>query len=312
MKPANIALCGKGTLACRATGYVHDLTAALLPGWRLVAVPVASDGGKDSWEPSLRAECRRRGIAVAESVAACGLGPRDLLFSLQYDRIIRLGDLNGARAFNLHFSPLPKYRGCYPSVWPLRNGELRSGVTLHALTAGIDDGAIVDQQLFDLPPFLTAHALYRLYHAHGYEVFKRNLEAIVAGCERVVAQREEDATYYDRKSVDFAQREVDPATMTAQACVDFLRSLVFEPFQLPLVAGQPVAAAERVHWPLDKEALARLPAVMQRTGATALFRCLDGVVRVSFADSAQDTRSASGCEIAPERARQEGGEEHGN
>lgn len=278
-----ILLCGKGSLACRAAGYLDDVTRAVAQEWRVVGLPVAADKGADTWEPSFRRVCDDRAIETVSSVREAGLGPRDVLFSLQYDRIIDLRELHGARAFNMHFSALPEYRGCYPSIWPLRNGEAQSGTTLHVLTAGIDDGAIVDQQLFDLPPFLTAYALYNLYHAHGYEVFKRNLETILRGHESAAPQ-EGRASYYDRKSVDFRQREVNPSAMESEACVNMLRSLIFEPFQLPMVEGRPVAGAEKVEWLFDRLALAKLPLASASNRHSAIYRCEDGLVRVSFAD----------------------------
>lgn len=274
-----LAVCGKGAIACNALGYLTDVLPLLADRWDLATVAVQGDPGVDRWEPSLRAQCNRLGVPAFETVDALTLEPGDVLFSLQYDRIIRPAQLGGARAYNLHFSPLPRYRGCYPSIWPLRNGETESGVTLHVLEAGIDDGDIVDQQLFDVPPFTTAFALYGLYHAHGYEVFKRSLPAVLAGTERRHAQDAAQATYYDRKSIDFTAVDiVDWRAMTASQCVDLIRSLVFDPFQLPRVAGRQVVAAERVagDW---SDALRG----GDRIGShSALLACKDGLVRVRF------------------------------
>lgn len=276
-----VAVCGKGAIACNALGYLADVLPLLREPWQLAAVAVKGDPGADRWEPSLRAQCERLGVPVFDTVDSVGLDARDVLFSLQYDRIIRPAQLGGARAYNLHFSPLPRYRGCYPSMWPLRNGETGSGVTLHVLEAGIDDGDIVDQQLFAVPPFTTAFDLYALYHAHGYEVFKRNLQAVLAGSERCKPQDAAQATYYDRKSIDFSAIDVVGwHGMTANQCVDLIRSLVFEPFQLPRVAGRQVIAAEVV--PGDWADALRGG---DRIGAfSALLACRDGLVRVRFKD----------------------------
>jgi methionyl-tRNA formyltransferase len=278
-----IAVCGKGAIACNALGYLVDVLPLFPEPWDLAAVPVKSDPGADSWEPSLRARSKRDGVGLFDTVDALALEPSDVLFSLQYDRIIRPAQLGGARAYNLHFSPLPRYRGCSPSMWPLRNGETESGVTLHVLAAGIDDGDIVDQQLFAMPPFVTAFDLYGLYHAHGYEVFKRNLQAVLAGSEGRQPQDAGKATYYDRQSIDFAAIDVvDWHAMTASQCVGLIRSLVFEPFQLPRVAGRKVVSAEQVagNW----------PGAMRhgdRIGThSALLACRDGLVRVRFKEDA--------------------------
>lgn len=278
-----VAVCGKGAIACNALGYLADVLPLLSEPWEPAAVPVKSDPGVDRWEPSLRAQCARLGVPVFETVDALALEPRDVLFSLQYDRIIRPAQLGSARAYNLHFSPLPRYRGCYPSMWPLRNGEPGSGVTLHVLEAGIDDGDIVDQQLFLLPPFTTAFDLYGLYHAHGYEVFKRSLQPVLAGTAGRKPQDASQATYYDRKSIDFSAVDVvDWHAMTASQCAGLIRSLIFEPFQLPRVTGRKVIAAEVV--PGDWSDALRSG---DRIGSlSALLACRDGLVRVRFKEDA--------------------------
>jgi methionyl-tRNA formyltransferase len=68
----------------------------------------------------------------------------DVLLSVQYDRIVKQHQIDGYRqALNLHFGVLPYYRGCFPTKWAIINGE-PAGVTLHHMTAGIDEGPIVD------------------------------------------------------------------------------------------------------------------------------------------------------------------------
>lgn len=49
-----------------------------------------------------------------------------------------------------HYSPLPKYRGNAPLVWQIINGEERLGVSLFRLTAGMDDGELIEQNFFTL------------------------------------------------------------------------------------------------------------------------------------------------------------------
>lgn len=280
-----LVLCGKGSLACRAAEYVLDLQQAGLLPHRLIAMPVDGDGGQDTWEPSLRKLCAARGLAIASRMEEMGLAEGDVLFSLQYDRIIRLSELCGARAFNLHFSALPRYRGCFPSMWPLRNGELEAGVTLHVLTAGIDDGPIVDQQIYPLPPFLTAFDLYSLHHAHGYEVFKRNLAAILAHREVARSQSEGDWAYYDRRSIDFSLLELSHFEQRSVAhCLGFLKSMIFPPYQVPTLQGEKVIAAEEVNWPVSPQELERFPAIVHRCASSAILRCTDGLIRVRFAE----------------------------
>ncbi len=59
--------------------------------------------------------------------------------------------LPGFRAVNVHPSLLPKYRGPAPTFWMRYHGETRTGVTLHLITPGIDDGDILAQREMALP-----------------------------------------------------------------------------------------------------------------------------------------------------------------
>ncbi len=53
-------------------------------------------------------------------------------------------------ALNLHSSLLPRWRGAHPEFWALRTGDAFSGVTLHHLTHGFDQGPIAAQRRFPL------------------------------------------------------------------------------------------------------------------------------------------------------------------
>lgn len=57
----------------------------------------------------------------------------------------RLGGLN------LHPSLLPAYRGPQPLFWQFRQGEARTGVSVHQLDAGLDTGDLVGQAAVSFP-----------------------------------------------------------------------------------------------------------------------------------------------------------------
>ncbi len=54
-------------------------------------------------------------------------------------------------AINVHAAPLPRYRGPEPGFWILNNGEPTTGVTLHIISPGIDEGQILDQEEIAVP-----------------------------------------------------------------------------------------------------------------------------------------------------------------
>ncbi|GAB2788506.1 methionyl-tRNA formyltransferase [Streptomyces daliensis] len=47
---------------------------------------------------------------------------------------------------NVHVSMLPKYRGPAPLLWAIRNGDSRSGITVHRMDNDFDTGNILAQQ----------------------------------------------------------------------------------------------------------------------------------------------------------------------
>lgn len=54
-------------------------------------------------------------------------------------------DLFSPGITNLHFSLLPKYRGQYPTMYAIFNGDTETGVTLHWIDSGTDSGPIIEQ-----------------------------------------------------------------------------------------------------------------------------------------------------------------------
>ncbi len=71
----------------------------------------------------------------------------DILITAAYGKILRpwLLSLPTHGAFNLHASLLPRWRGPNPIAWAIRAGDAQTGVTLMAMDAGVDTGAIVAQ-----------------------------------------------------------------------------------------------------------------------------------------------------------------------
>src|SRR5262245_7559436 len=69
----------------------------------------------------------------------------DLLIVAFYDRILKEDTFRRPRlgAWNLHLADAERYRGAYPTIWAIRNGDKTYGVTLHLIDKGIDTGPIL-------------------------------------------------------------------------------------------------------------------------------------------------------------------------
>jgi len=72
-------------------------------------------------------------------------GNYDVCFILGYSWLIRLDRLknNTTLLFNIHFGPLPGFRGPVPVFWQLKKGINSVGLTIHRLSEKFDDGPVV-------------------------------------------------------------------------------------------------------------------------------------------------------------------------
>jgi len=60
---------------------------------------------------------------------------------------------------NSHFSLLPEWRGADPITFSILSGQKQTGVSLMLLTAGMDEGPLLAQSLYEIPPTMTTPEL---------------------------------------------------------------------------------------------------------------------------------------------------------
>lgn len=83
-------------------------------------------------------------------------GNYDICFVLGYPHLIKLDRLKGCitQLFNIHFGPLPEFRGPVPVFWQLKKGVEKVGLTIHKLSSKFDDGPVVwMKQVANLPHY---------------------------------------------------------------------------------------------------------------------------------------------------------------
>jgi methionyl-tRNA formyltransferase len=143
--------------------------------------------------------------------------------------------------FNLHPGPLPDYAGMNAPSWAILNGESRHGVTLHWMSAGIDEGLIAYQELFDLSEKDTGFSVSMRCITLGLDMLNRLLETLSRdpGAVPRVAQDLSRRRYFGREK-PFGGRV--PATMTAAELARFVRASDYSPFASPW--GHPVVAID--------------------------------------------------------------------
>lgn len=60
---------------------------------------------------------------------------------------------------NSHFSLLPQWRGADPITFSILSGQKQTGVSVMLITAGLDEGPLLGQAPFDMPPGITTPEL---------------------------------------------------------------------------------------------------------------------------------------------------------
>ncbi len=138
---------------------------------------------------------------IAETVAAA---QPDAVVISSYDRILRDDVLSASRFVNVHYSPLPRYRGRANVNWAIINGERTAAITIHTVVPGLDAGNILFQETVEIGPHDTVGSLYaRLNqiqreqlgtvvarHLDGFEGTPQDESQASYGCTRVPADGE--------------------------------------------------------------------------------------------------------------------------
>jgi methionyl-tRNA formyltransferase len=108
---------------------------------------------------------------------------------------------------NVHPSVLPLYRGPVPSRWCLKNGESRSGYTLHRVEPEIDAGEILHQGVVDIPADATEASLDRVIAETAAPVAARWLRELESG-ERWTAETADARAVYETQLVYASFHEI--------------------------------------------------------------------------------------------------------
>ena len=161
-------------------------------GKRLAPSPVktfAVDNGIDVLQPAtLRDE------AVQEALRQ--LRP-DVLIVAAYGLILPQAvlDIPTRGCLNVHASLLPRWRGAAPIQAAIRCGDAETGISLMAMTAGLDCGPVYATRAIDIDGDETAGELHDRLAVLGGELLVEKLAPILAGDCSALVQDESRATY---------------------------------------------------------------------------------------------------------------------
>ena len=163
-----------------------------------------------------------------------------IFISLEYEKIIKVNKFKSKELFNFHFSLLPKYRGCHTNFLQVYNGEKYSGVTLHKINNGIDTGDIIDQKKFKIKLNDTAYDNYLMLMKYSLILFKKNINKILKLNYKFKKQNLSKGKYYKRSSVNYKKISRFNIKRPSLKLHNKIRSLIFPPYQIPVVNGMPV------------------------------------------------------------------------
>lgn len=182
-----------------------------------------------------------------------------------------------AGSLNVHPSLLPAYRGPVPIFWIFRHGERRTGVTVHLIDPGIDSGAIVAQEGFDLPDGISGSAVDRRCADIGGRLLVESVRGLVAGTLTPRPQDEAAASYFSwPTAADFEL----PVTRSARWAFNFVRGADEWELSFEIVVGDeriPIRAVR--DWSSD----GRLPAPYLIQGDEILVQFTPGILRAVLA-----------------------------
>lgn len=141
--------------------------------------------------------------AVVEELAA--LAP-ELICVVAYGKILpqRVLDFPRYGCINIHASLLPKLRGAGPIQWSILNGDRETGVTAMYLSAGMDEGDMIDKLTIPIEDTDTTETLTGKLSDLGAELLSRTVAAIGNGTAARTPQDPAEATYAPMLRKDMA------------------------------------------------------------------------------------------------------------
>ena len=136
-------------------------------------------------------------------------------------------------AVNFHDGPLPRYAGLNAPVWALINGEVEYGISWHMIAGGVDEGALVAQQFFDIAPDETTLTLNTKCYAAAIESFATVIEKLGKSDPVFTAQDLSQRSYFAKNDRPTAAGRLD-FNATARKITTLVRALDHGSYWNPL------------------------------------------------------------------------------
>jgi methionyl-tRNA formyltransferase len=142
-----------------------------------------------------------------EAVAAIEALQPDIIIVAAYGLILpqEVLDIPVRGCLNVHASLLPRWRGAAPIQAAILAGDEQTGISLMAMTAGLDCGPVYARTSLDIRDDETAGELHDRLAELGANLLVEKLSAIVDGLLEAEPQDEEQLSYASKVGPDDAR-----------------------------------------------------------------------------------------------------------
>lgn len=183
----------------------------------------------------------------------------DLIVTIAYGQIVPQAVLDAPHitCVNLHGSLLPEYRGAAPIQRAIWDGNVISGMSLMEMEAGMDTGGVLDTMEVVIEPDDNSTTLFEKMGDAAGELIVKNMDLLLSGEARFIAQDHEKATYApmiskEEEKIDFSKDD--------QQIVNQIRALALQPGAYGLVSGKKLKILEGQYVPGEPQQLQVLEA----------------------------------------------------
>jgi methionyl-tRNA formyltransferase len=193
---------------CKSLGLkcVQSLVATLAePQWagvKLVGVAVSS---RDEWADEIRAVAKEVGAEVVVDLEPWS-GEVDLGLCVAFPHKLAGQVLSQCRlgVVNLHFAPLPEFRGSGTLEQAIAQGVAEYGVSLHVMAESLDTGPVIVVERRPLPAGKTTSEVGPLFEELGLQVFDEWLPRLLRWEVELVEQDKLPGSvgFYTKKMVN--------------------------------------------------------------------------------------------------------------
>ncbi|MEX2595552.1 MAG: formyltransferase family protein [Salibacteraceae bacterium] len=195
---------------------------------------------------SLASYARKHNIPVYENINVNSNEARkilteanlDIILSCFWSQMFREPTLNIPKLgiYNFHTAYLPKNRGSRPIPWALIKGESQTGITVHRMMTGVDNGPVLAQKKVAITAEDTGKTLYEKVTQAGGELAKQVIAELASNAFKLTLQDEDQATYQPRGEP--YGRQINPYWSDDEKD-RFRRAFDFPPFSSALDAPNP-------------------------------------------------------------------------